>query len=149
MFAEVMREDAYHSYRIRLERLLGIPCNACDQDIHELIEAGFPPDRIQKLCDLSVISRAERNQIIASRTLKARVARNQRLTLHESDQLFRLVHVTAMAEVLFGDEIKAKRWLSKSKDRFAGRRPLEMLSTLPGTREVEVMLIQLAEPFAF
>jgi uncharacterized protein (DUF2384 family) len=54
-----------------------------------------------------------------------------------------------MAEVLFGDNIKARRWLSKPKSRFAGRKPLEMLSTLPGTREVEVMLIQVAEPFAF
>nr|WP_306108897.1 MbcA/ParS/Xre antitoxin family protein [Pseudomonas sp. ANT_J12] len=36
-----------------------------------------------------------------------------------------------MAEVLFGDETKARRWLSKSKERLAGRKPYEMLSTTP------------------
>ncbi|WP_145319687.1 antitoxin Xre/MbcA/ParS toxin-binding domain-containing protein [Pseudomonas sp. SJZ080] len=149
MFAEVMREDAYQSYRIRLESLLGIPRNACDQDVHKMIEAGFPTSRLKELYDLGMISTSERDQIIALRTLKARTAGKKRLTLHESDRLFRYVHITAMAEVLFGDKIKAKRWLSKPKDRFAGRKPLEMLSTFPGTREVEVMLIRVAEPFAF
>jgi hypothetical protein len=39
--------------------------------------------------------------------------------------------------------MKARRWLSKSKDRLAGRRPLEMLSTIHRPREVEMMLIQM------
>lgn len=149
MFAEVMPGNVYRSYRIRLELLLGIPYDASDQDVHELIESGFTPDRITSLCDLGVISPFERDQIIALKTLRTRVVRNQRLTVYESDRLFRFVHITAMAEALFGDEMKARRWLSKSKDRLAGRRPLEMLSTIHGTREVEVMLIQVAEPFAF
>lgn len=149
MLANVMRVEVYHSYRNRLERLLGIPSSASDQDIHELIEAGFPFANLKELCDLGTITPLTRDQITKPRTLKAKVARSERLNLRESDLLFRYVHITAMAEVLFGDEIKARRWLSKSKDRFAGRTPLEMLSTLPGIREVEIMLIQVAEPFAF
>ncbi len=149
MFAEIMREDAYQSYRVRLESLLGISRNACDQDVHKIIEAGFPPARLKELYDLGMISTAERDQIIAPRILRARLADKKRLTLHESDRLFRYVHIMAMAEVLFGDAIKSRRWLSKPKSRFVGRKPLEMLSTLPGTREVEMMLIQVAEPFAF
>ena len=43
MFAEVMRDDAYRTYRIRLETLLQIPTDDSDQDIHELIEAGSRP----------------------------------------------------------------------------------------------------------
>lgn len=77
------------------------------------------------------------------------MARSERLNLRESDLLFRYVHITAMAEVLFGDEIKARRWLSKSKDRLAGSKPLDMLSTFPGMREVEMMLVKVAEPSAF
>ncbi|MBC3243661.1 DUF2384 domain-containing protein [Pseudomonas lurida] len=149
MFAEVMRGDAYHSYRIRLESLLGVPREASDQDVHKMIEAGFPTARLKDLCARYELNTSERDQIIAQRALKARMTRNQKLTLNESDRLFRYVHITAMAEVIFGDEVKAMRWLSKSKDRFAGKKPLEMLSTLPGTREVEVMLIQVAEPLAF
>ncbi len=148
MFAEAMRADGYRSYRIRLESLLGIPCDASDQDIHNMIESGFPTFRLKELCDLYEMRISEPNLIMARRALAARMTRNQRLTISESDRLFRHVHITAMAEVIFGDEIKASRWLSKSKDRFVGKKPLEMLSTVAGTRAVEVMLIQVAEQFA-
>ncbi|WP_460080402.1 antitoxin Xre/MbcA/ParS toxin-binding domain-containing protein [Pseudomonas sp. H3_H05] len=148
MFAEAMRGDGYRSYRIRLENLLGIPCEASDQDIHKMIESGFPCFRLKELCNRYEMRKSEPNQIMARRVSRARLARSQRLTISESDQLFRYVHITAMAEVIFGDETKARRWLSKSKNRFAGKNPLEMLSTLAGTRAVEVMLIQVAEPFA-
>ncbi|PTU01973.1 antitoxin [Pseudomonas sp. HMWF031] len=149
MFAEVMREDAYHSYRIRLESLLGIPLNACDHDIHKMIEAGFAPAKLKELYDIGMINASECDQIIAPHTLKARLTVKKRLTLYESDRLYRYVHITSMAAVLFGDEIKARRWLSKPKGRFAGRTPLDMLSTFPGTRQVELTLMQVAEPFAF
>jgi len=54
-----------------------------------------------------------------------------------------------MANALFGNDEKAKRWLSKPKDRFSGKSPVAMLSTLQGSRQVEEMLIQLAEGFTF
>ncbi|MNN59486.1 hypothetical protein D3C81_1746040 [compost metagenome] len=54
-----------------------------------------------------------------------------------------------MADAVFGNDEKAKRWLSKPKDRFSGRSPMAMLSTVQGTRQVEETLIQLAEGYAF
>jgi len=72
-----------------------------------------------------------------------------RLTFDESDRLFRATHITAMANALFGNDEKAKRWLSKPKERFSGKSPVAMLSTIQGTRQVEEMLIQLAEGFTF
>jgi putative toxin-antitoxin system antitoxin component (TIGR02293 family) len=57
------------------------------------------------------------------------LARGQRLTVEESDRLFRVAHIMAMAQTLFGDDEKAKHWLSKSKDRFSGKSPIAMLST--------------------
>jgi putative toxin-antitoxin system antitoxin component (TIGR02293 family) len=62
---------------------------------------------------------------------------------------FRVAHIIAMAQTLFGDDEKAKHWLSKSKDCFSGNSPIAMLSTTQGTRRVEKMLIQLAEGLAF
>ena len=41
MFAEVMRNDVYLAYRVRLEMFLPIPTDASDLDIHALIEAGI------------------------------------------------------------------------------------------------------------
>ena len=54
---------------------------------------------------------------------------------------------SAMAQTLFGDDEKAKHWLSKSKDRFSGKSPIAMLSTTQGTRLIEELLIQTAEGF--
>ncbi|MFY0729655.1 antitoxin Xre/MbcA/ParS toxin-binding domain-containing protein [Pseudomonas sp. NFX15] len=144
-----MREDAYHDYRVRLELILHIPTNASEQEIHNLIEAGFLADRVIALFDLGAITPSERNQIIPFKTLKARLATNERLTLHESNRLFRFAHIIAMAVTLFGSNEKAKRWLSKPKSRFVRKAPFAMLSTYLGTRLVEEMLIQAAEGFAF
>jgi putative toxin-antitoxin system antitoxin component (TIGR02293 family) len=143
MIAGVMCKDTY--------RDLHIPTNASEQDIHELLEAGFLADSVMALCDTGVISPSERNQIISLRALKMRLATPQQLTVHESDRVFRFAHIIAMAVTLFGSDEKAKRWLSKLKDRFLGKAPFAMLSTLQGTRLVEEMLIQIqvAEGIAF
>ncbi|MCY1402532.1 hypothetical protein D3C87_994340 [compost metagenome] len=149
MFAEVMRDDAYRTYRIRLETLLQIPTDASDQDIHELIEAGFSASSVNALCAMGAISPSGRNLIIPLKTLNSRLARGQQLTLNESDRLFRVTHVTAMAETLLGDNAKAKHWLLKPKESFSGRCPITMLSTYPGTRAVEELLLQVAEGRSF
>ncbi|MGH8389323.1 MAG: antitoxin Xre/MbcA/ParS toxin-binding domain-containing protein [Pseudomonas sp.] len=149
MFAEVMREDTYRAYRIRLETLLQIPTDALDKDIHELIEAGFSASSVDALCTMGTISPSARNLIIPLKTLKSRLARGQQLTLSESDRLFRVTHVTAMAEALFGNDAKAKRWLLKPKERFSGSCPIAMLSTFPGTRAVEKLLLEIAEGYSF
>lgn len=149
MFAEVMRESAYRAYRARLGVFLPIPIGASDQDIHELIEAGFLAASVKVLSDRGKLSVAGRDQIIPLKTLKKRLANGQRLTVNQSDRLFRVVHITAMAEVLFENDEKARRWLSKPKTRFSGKSPIAMLSTSPGTRQVEEVLIQFAEGLVF
>ncbi|WP_223457445.1 MULTISPECIES: antitoxin Xre/MbcA/ParS toxin-binding domain-containing protein [unclassified Pseudomonas] len=149
MFAEVMRNDVYRAYRVRLEMFLPIPTDASDLDIHALIEAGFSPGSIKTLCDLGVFSPDACNHIISLKALKTRLTHGQRLSVAESDRLFRLAHITAMAQTVFGDTHKAQRWLSKSKARFSGENPIALLSTSPGTRLVEELLIEVAEGLAF
>lgn len=149
VFAGVLRDDAYHAYRIHLEASLHIPSDASDQDIHEIIEAGFPASLISALGESGTIGAEERDRIIPLKTLKSRLASNQRLTLSESDRLFRVAHINAMAEVLFGDAGKAKHWLSTPKARFSGSSPYAMLSTTQGTHRVEEMLIQATEGMSF
>jgi putative toxin-antitoxin system antitoxin component (TIGR02293 family) len=128
---------------------LQIPTDASDQLIHELIELGFPAERVKAMADDGLISPLERDHIIPLKTLKSRLSRGQPLTVDESDRLFRSAHIAALAHALFGDEAKARRWLTKPKDRFAGKTPVSMLSTIQGTRQVEEALVQLAEGFAF
>ncbi|MFL1390911.1 antitoxin Xre/MbcA/ParS toxin-binding domain-containing protein, partial [Pseudomonas tritici] len=139
----------YGAYRVRLEALLHIPTDASDQYIHELIEAGFSASSVKALCDLGAITPLERDQTIPLEGLKTRLARDQRLTVEESDRLFRIAHIIAMAQTLFGNDEKAKRWLSKSKHRFSGKSPVGVLSTTQGARIIEEMLIRMAEGFVF
>ncbi|MDY0835281.1 antitoxin Xre/MbcA/ParS toxin-binding domain-containing protein [Pseudomonas sp. SED1] len=149
MFAGVLRDDAYHAYRKRLEAYLHISSNASDQDIHDMIVAGFSAGLITLLCANGTISPQERDRIIHPKTLKTKLAGNQLLTLDESDRLFRFAHITAMAEIMFGDEGKAKQWLSKPKARFLGKSPSAMVTTSHGTHLVEEMLIQVSEGISF
>lgn len=148
VFAGVLRDDAYHAYRIRLVASLHIPSDASDQDIHEMIEVGFSASLINAFGEAGTISAEERDIIIPFKTLKSKLASNQRLTVSESDRLFRVAHINAMAEVFFGDPGKAKHWLSTPKARFSSS-PYAMLSTTQGTHMVEEMLVQATEGMSF
>ncbi|NYT68569.1 antitoxin Xre/MbcA/ParS toxin-binding domain-containing protein [Pusillimonas noertemannii] len=149
MFAEIMRDAGYAAYRSRLNALLGIPENASETQIHDSIVHGFPATRLVELCEKGEVTPLERDQIIPLRTLKARLSKEQPLTVDESDRLFRAAHIAAMAQTIFGDQAKARRWLSKPKARFNGQNPMALLTTLQGTRQVEEMLLQIAEGYAF
>jgi putative toxin-antitoxin system antitoxin component (TIGR02293 family) len=149
MFAQALPANAYVAYRARLAALLQIPVDTSEQEIHRLIKVGFPATTLKTLCELGQIGPTECDQILSRKTLATLLSREQRLTVGESDQLFRLIHVIAMAEALFGNEEKAKRWLCKVKTELSGQSPMAMLSTSLGTRRVEEMLIQAAEGFAF
>ncbi|WP_442593724.1 antitoxin Xre/MbcA/ParS toxin-binding domain-containing protein [Parapusillimonas sp. JC17] len=149
MFAEAMRDAGYATYRSRLNALLGIPENATDIQIHDRIVHGFSASRLMELCEKGDVTPIERDQIIPLRTLKTRLSKEQPLTIDESDRLFRTAHITAMAQTVFGDRDKAKRWLSKPKERFNDQSPMSLLSTLQGTRQVEEMLLQIAEGYSF
>ena len=59
-----------------------------------------------------------------------------------------IARVTAMAEAIFGDRLKAHRWLAKPKHRFGGLAPLAVSATPEGAMEVEAVLLQLKEGLA-
>jgi len=48
-----------------------------------------------------------------------------------------------MAEQVFGEPLRAWRWLRKPKIRFDGKTPVEMLATEAGARLVEEMIGQI------
>jgi putative toxin-antitoxin system antitoxin component (TIGR02293 family) len=149
MFAERVNEPVHRAYRLRLEALLRIPADATEQRIHEIIATGFEPTRIKTWFEQSTFSADALSQVISMSTLHRRLARGQRLTLCESDRLFQLAHVTAMAEAVFGNKVKAQRWLCKPKKRFGSTAPIALISTYQGTRLVEELIIEFARGAAF
>jgi len=83
--------------------------------------------------------------VIPARTLKHRRQRNEPLSLDESDRLARVARLYALGVRVFGDPNKARRWLSKPKERFEGSSPLARMRTELGGRQVEEMLYQIYE----
>jgi putative toxin-antitoxin system antitoxin component (TIGR02293 family) len=53
--------------------------------------------------------------------------------------VLRIARVASLAERVFEDSEKARRWLSK-ENRMLGARPLELLASDQGTHEVEAEL---------
>ncbi|PLC49385.1 antitoxin [Pollutimonas subterranea] len=148
MFAEIMGDALYAEYRSRLNALLRIPEHATENQVHQQIVAGFPVSCLIAMCERGDISTTGRDQIIALHTLEIRLSNEQPLTVDESDRLFRAAHIISMAEAIFGDPQKARRWLNKPKERFNGKTPMAMLLTLQGTRLAEEMLLQITEGYA-
>jgi putative toxin-antitoxin system antitoxin component (TIGR02293 family) len=149
MLAQVLRPQGYAQYRARLSDLLGIAPDANDLEVHRAVNEGIPAMLLMALAEKGEIAPQERDQVIPLKTLKARIDKQQALSQGESDRLFRIAHVRAMAETIFGDKDKARRWLSKPKTRFDGASPASMLTTFQGCHLVEEMLIQIAEGYAF
>jgi putative toxin-antitoxin system antitoxin component (TIGR02293 family) len=113
-----------------------------------LISLTFPALTLLNLVATGLISSAQQNQILSLRALKCRVQTGQLLSCAESDRLFRYTHIFSMALAIFGCSDKAVRWLDKPKAHFTGRTPTQMLSTLCGLNQVELMLIQITEGYA-
>jgi putative toxin-antitoxin system antitoxin component (TIGR02293 family) len=149
MSAEAMRAKAYRSYRARLEVIVRIPSTASDHEIHAMIRIGFPTYSLEWFLEYCSASLLDCRGIIFPVMRDENVLRGQRLSKNDSAQLFRLAHIIALTEVIFGNDDKARRWLTAPKEGFSGATPIAMLSTIQGAQAVEQMLIQAVEGISF
>jgi putative toxin-antitoxin system antitoxin component (TIGR02293 family) len=78
--------------------------------------------------------------VVPKRTLARRQAQNELLTVEETDKALRLSRIAALAEKVFGDPEKARRWMRKPKLILDGDAPLVYLASEAGARVVEEML---------
>jgi putative toxin-antitoxin system antitoxin component (TIGR02293 family) len=88
--------------------------------------------------------------VIPLRTYRHRKERlnrgeNEVLTPDESDKAVRAARILALAERVFANRDKALSWMRKSKKRFDGDTPMDLLRTEAGARLVEEMLVQIDE----
>jgi putative toxin-antitoxin system antitoxin component (TIGR02293 family) len=80
---------------------------------------------------------------IPARTL-ARRKKERRLSPEESDRLFRLGRLAALAEEVLGTRAKASAWLHAGNRALGGATPLSQLDTDLGAEEVESALLRIA-----
>jgi putative toxin-antitoxin system antitoxin component (TIGR02293 family) len=108
------------------------------------VERGVPLSALNQFLAESGLRTADIYEVVLpARTLKHRKARNESLSIDESDRFARLVRIFNHTVRVFGDKTKATHWLNAPKRRFGDRTPIQMLRTEVGGRMVEEMLGQI------
>ena len=116
-----------------------------DSDLRSAIREGFPQKVVGSVMQSAGLTLKELSATLdlSSRSLQRR--RHQgRLARYESDRLYRLARIVALAKRYVGDQETAMRWLKKPNRALAGDVPLELMDTELGARNVENVLGRIA-----
>lgn len=126
------------------ERTLG-RAFASDRDLREAIREGFPPAVVQELMRASGLTLRELATALdlSPRSLQRR-RRSGKLAGYESDRLYRLARIVALANEYLGGHERATRWLKHPNRALGGIAPLSAMDTELGARQVENVLGRIA-----
>jgi putative toxin-antitoxin system antitoxin component (TIGR02293 family) len=122
------------------EQIFGRPL-ATDRDMREAIREGFPPAVVERLMQSSGLTLRELAAALdlSPRSLQRRRSAG-RLARHESDRLYRLARIVALADEFLGDHERGMRWLKRPNRALGGVTPVAAIDTEPGARQVENIL---------
>jgi putative toxin-antitoxin system antitoxin component (TIGR02293 family) len=118
---------------------------ASHRDLCEAIREGFPPAVVEELMQASGLTLKELAESLdlSARSLQRR-RRSGRLARFESDRLYRLARVLALAQQSLGDRTSAARWLKRCNRALGGIAPISAMDTELGARQVENVLGRIA-----
>jgi putative toxin-antitoxin system antitoxin component (TIGR02293 family) len=118
---------------------------ATEHDMREAIRQGFPPKVLEELMRASGLTLKELATALdlSPRSLQRR-RRSGRLARYESDRLYRLARILALADEFLGDHERAVRWLKHPNRALGGFAPITALDTELGARQVENVLGRIA-----
>jgi putative toxin-antitoxin system antitoxin component (TIGR02293 family) len=118
---------------------------ATEHDMREAIRQGFPPAVVEELMRASGLTLKELAIALdlSPRSLQRR-RRAGRLARYESDRLYRLARIIALADEFLGDHERAIRWLKRTNRALGGIAPVAALDTELGARQVENILGRIA-----
>jgi putative toxin-antitoxin system antitoxin component (TIGR02293 family) len=125
------------------ERALGRAMSS-ERDLREAIREGFPHAVLEELMQASGLTLKELADALdlSSRSLQRR--RRGRLARFESDRLYRLARLLALARENLGDAARASRWLKRTNRALGGVAPIAAIDTELGARQVENLLGRVA-----
>jgi putative toxin-antitoxin system antitoxin component (TIGR02293 family) len=109
-------------------------------DLVRLVRRGLPIGAVQYVLDSGCLTPAELDRVVLPRKTLANRRKLGTLTPEQSDRLMRVARVLAAADETFGSREKAGTWLRRPTTALAGERPLDLLDTDEGAREVETLL---------
>jgi len=126
------------------KRILGRALSS-DRDMREAIRGGFPPAVVEKLMHASGLTLKELASALdlSARSLQRR-RRSGKLARYESDRLYRLARLVAIASEYLGNQERAQRWLKQPNRALGGIAPVAAIDTEAGARQVENLLGRIA-----
>jgi putative toxin-antitoxin system antitoxin component (TIGR02293 family) len=118
---------------------------ASQRELSEAIREGFPPAVVEELMQASGLTLKELAGALdlSPRSLQRR-RRSGRLQGFESDRLYRLARIVALAQQSLGDRRSVMRWLKRSNRALGGAAPIDTVDTELGARQVENVLGRIA-----
>ena len=125
-------------------RALGSRVQTLD-DLRAQLRGGLPFASLAALSEAYDIDSKTLSRILAipARTV-ARRKHEKRLRADESDRVFRVARIAALAEETLGGREQAARWLHRPNRALGNAVPLEHLDTELGARQVEDVLGRIA-----
>lgn len=116
-----------------------------DHDMREAIREGFRPAVLEELMRASGLTLKELADSLdlSLRSLQRR-RRSGRLARYESDRLYRLARLMAIANEYLGDKERAIRWFKRPNRALGGIAPVTAIDTELGARQVENILGRIA-----
>jgi putative toxin-antitoxin system antitoxin component (TIGR02293 family) len=116
-----------------------------DVDLQAAIREGFPQTVIAELMEAAGLSLKELAACLdlSARSLQRR-RREGRLARYESDRIYRLARIVALAKSSLGGRDAATRWLKRPNRALGGKVPLAVIDTELGARTVENVLGRIA-----
>jgi putative toxin-antitoxin system antitoxin component (TIGR02293 family) len=109
-------------------------------DMIRLVRRGLPVSTIQFVLDTGRLTLTELDRIVLPRKTLMNRRKLGSLTPEQSDRLVRVARLIAAAEETFGSQEKAHIWLRRPTTALGGDRPLDMLDTDEGARQVETLI---------
>lgn len=114
-------------------------------DLQTAIREGFPQTVVEAVMHSAGLTLKELADSLdlSARSLQRR-RHEGRLAGYESDRLYRLARIVALAKHYLADAGAAARWLRKANPALGGRPPVDCIDTEVGARAVENVLGRIA-----
>lgn len=117
---------------------------ASNRDLRDAIREGFPHAVVEELMRASGLTLKELAGALDLSVRSLQRRRRGRLARFESDRLYRMARLLALARETLGDEARANRWLKRTNRALGGLAPIAAIDTELGARQVEDILGRIA-----
>jgi len=122
-------------------RTLGARQPQSDSQWHEVIERGLPYRSIHSLGEWAGLSDIGIGEVIGiAKSTLIRRRSHGRFTVDESDKIYRFGRILSLARLAMGNSENIAAWLNEPNLALNRKRPLSLVRTEAGAREVEATL---------